>query len=138
MPTDVSLINPTIKVVDSNSTVTVKDNTGETTVLISNVDAPDIVISSPTVFEGASTLVNFGFIYPQSGEGTVISSTNVTGSNSPFIITMPTLNGVAPNVFQINNQGVVVLGSTVSGSTAPAPTPGGFYYHNGVFYFGTI
>ena len=137
MSTDVSLINPTIKVVDSNSTVTVKDNTGETTVLISNVDAPDIVISSPTVFEGASTLVGFGFATPQSGQGTVISS-NATGSNSPFIITMPTLNGVAPNVFQINNQGVVVLGSTVSGSTAPAPTPGGFYYHNGVFYFGTI
>jgi hypothetical protein len=138
MPTDVSLINPTIKVVDSNSTVTVKDNTGETTVLISNVDAPDIVISSPTVFEGASTLVNFGFIYPQSGEGTVISSTNVTGSNSPFIITMPTLSGVDDNVFQINNQGVVVLGSTVSGSTEPIPTEGGFYYHNGVFYLGTL
>ena len=138
MPTDVSLINPTIKVVDSNSTVTVKDNAGETTVLISNVEAPDIVISSPTVFEGASTLENFGFIYPQSGEGTVISSTNVTGSNSPFIITMPTLSGVDPNVFQINNQGVVVLGSTVSGSTVPAPTEGGFYYHNGVFYLGTL
>ena len=70
MPTDVSLINPTIKVVDSNSTVTVKDNTGETTVLISNVDAPDIVISSPTVFEGASTLVGFGFATPQSGQAT--------------------------------------------------------------------
>ena len=136
MSTDVSLINPTITIVDSNSTVSVKDNTGGTTVLISNVEAPDIVISSPTVFQGEK-LTSFGFVYPQSGQGTIISS-SATGSNSPFIITMPTLNGVAPNVFQINNQGVVVLGSTVSGSTAPAPTPGGFYYHNGVFYFGTI
>jgi hypothetical protein len=83
-------------------------------------------------------LVSFGFVYPQSGEGTVISSTNVTGSNSPFIIKMNSLDGVDPNVFQINYQGVVVIGSTVSGSTAPTATEGGFYYHNGVFYLGTL
>lgn len=136
MSTDVSLINPTITVVDSNSTVTVKDNTGETTVLISNVKAPDIVISSPTVFEG-DKLTSFGFNTPLSGVGLILTS-NATGSNSPFIIKMNSLDGVDPNVFQINNEGVVVLGSTVSGSTAPAPTEGGFYYHNGVFYLGTL
>ena len=137
MSTDVSLINPKLTVTDNNSTVSITDNSGETTVLISNIKAPDLVISSPTVVAG-DNLTTYGFIIPQTGQGTVISSTNVTGSNSPFIITMPTLSGVEDNVFQINNQGVVVLGSTVSGSTAPAPTLGGFYYHNGVFYFGTI
>ena len=133
MPTtDVSLINPTISIVDNKASVTVKDNTAGTQVVINQQKAPDIVIKSPTVVEGDSTTI-FGFVVPQAGEGTIISS-NATGSNSPFIINMSNGDG-DETVFQINSDGAVVLGE--NGSVTPTPTEGGIYYSNGVFYLGT-
>jgi hypothetical protein len=133
MPTtDVSLINPKISIVDNNATVTVKDNTAGTQVLITQAKAPDIVVKSPTVVSGDNTTV-FGFVLPQEGQGTIISS-NATGSNSPFIINMSNGDG-DETVFQINSEGAIVLGE--NGSVTPAPTEGGIYYSNGVFYLGT-
>tara|TARA_R110001592_G_C13028417_1_gene738168 strand:+ start:701 stop:1105 length:405 start_codon:yes stop_codon:yes gene_type:complete len=130
--TDVSLINPKISIVDNNAKVTVTDKSNGNQVFISPSQAPTVIVKSPTVVQGDS-ITNFGFVIPQAGQGTIISS-NATGSNSPFIIAMPNAEGDV-NVFQINNDGVVVLGD--NGATAPTPTEGGFYYRDGVFYFGT-